>query len=160
MATAEEDTTRRHARRLTLRSLMIAAAALALAPLSAAAQQGVPVRVTVFGIHNDRGEVLAAVCPEADFLSDRCTLRAAAPAAFGAVTLTLPEVPPGRYAVQAFHDENANRTIDRSLLGMPKEGMGFSNGAAMRFGPPDFAEAAVEVGPEGADVVVPLRYFD
>lgn len=159
MVTAQREAARRGRRRPNLRGLMVAAT-LALAPLPATAQQGVSVRVTVFGVHNDRGEVLAAVCPEADFLSDRCTLRAAVPAAFGAVTLTLPEVPPGRYAVQAFHDENANRTIDRSLLGMPKEGMGFSNGAAMRFGPPDFAEAAVEVGAEGADVVVPLRYFD
>ncbi|SOE00530.1 DUF2141 domain-containing protein [Caenispirillum bisanense] len=157
MHSGQEETTRRPARRPALRSLMIAAAALAVAAVPATAQQGVPVRVTVFGIHNDRGEVLAAVCPEADFLSDRCTLRAAAPAAFGAVTLTLPAVPPGRYAVQAFHDENGNRTIDRSLFGMPKEGMGFSNGAPMRFGPPDFAEAAVDVGPQGADVVVPLR---
>lgn len=144
---------------MILRTLF-AGAALAATALPAAAQQGVPLRVTVFGIHNDRGEVLAAVCPEADFLSDRCRLRAAAPARFGAVTLTLADVPPGTYAVQVFHDENANRTIDRSLFGIPTEGMGFSNGAAMRFGPPAFSEAAVEVGPEGAEVVVPLRYFD
>lgn len=131
-----------------------------LAVQGVAAQQGATLRVTVIGVHSDRGDVLAAVCRKEDFLTRRCTLTASAPAQFGAVSLTVADVPPGTYAVQVFHDENANRDIDRGFLGRPKEGMGFSNGARMRFGPPDFAEAAVDVPAEGADVVVGLRYFD
>ena len=38
-------------------------------------------------------------------------------------------VPNGRYAVAVAHDENGNRKVDRTLIGIPKEGYGFSAGA-------------------------------
>jgi uncharacterized protein (DUF2141 family) len=81
----------------------------------------------------------------------RLSVHCARPAAAGAVALTLPDIPPGTYAVQAFHDENDNFDIDRNLLGLPPEGiMGFSNDAPMRFGPPRFDDAAIEI--DGADL--------
>ena len=40
----------------------------------------------------------------------------------------------GRYAVQAFLDENGNGEVDRALFGIPKEGVGFSNDAKIRLG--------------------------
>jgi uncharacterized protein (DUF2141 family) len=36
------------------------------------------------------------------------------------------DLPPGKYAVNIFHDENNNGRIDKGLL-LPKEGIGFSN---------------------------------
>lgn len=126
----------------------------------ASAQQGATLRVTVAGVGNDRGTLRAAVCPKEQFLTDFCTIRASAPARRGAVVMEVPDVPPGVYAVQVYHDENANRDIDRGLFGIPMEGLGFSNGARMMFGPPAFADAAFVIGPDGAAVTVPLRYFD
>ena len=68
-------------------------------------------------------------------------------------------VPPGTYAAQAFHDENGNGELDRNILGLPKEAMGFSNDAPMRMGPPRFDSAAFTVQPKDTAIRFRLRYF-
>ena len=116
--------------------------------------------ITVNGVRNANGRVLAEACPKEQFLDTRCPWRASAPAAPGQVTVRIPGVPPGVYAAQAFHDENNNKQIDRNWLGIPTEGLGFSNDARFRFGPPRFEDAAFRLGPEGGRIALTLRYFD
>lgn len=43
------------------------------------------------------------------------------------MTLTFPDLAPGTYAVLVMQDENGNGTLDSNILGIPKEGYGFSN---------------------------------
>lgn len=45
-----------------------------------------------------------------------------------------------QYAIRFIHDENGNDEFDTNILGIPKEGFGFSNDAFGRFGPKDFSE--------------------
>lgn len=116
--------------------------------------------VVVGNVRNDRGHVRVAVCPQALFLSDKCTLVGAAKARAGEVLVTVPNVPPGTYAAQSFHDENDNDDLDRTLLGMPKEGIGISNDARFRFGPPSFGDAAFQLTPAGGRIRFNLRYYD
>ncbi len=116
--------------------------------------------VTIEGIDGSKGHVLVAVCASDAFLGAGCTLTGKAPAMPGAVTVVVRDIVPGVYAVQAFHDENDNMDIDRSLLGFPREGMGFSNDAPMRYGPPRFTDAAITIGPENAATRFRMRYFD
>lgn len=149
-----------------IRTLGLAAgfAALLPAPLQAedatlAAIGTGGITVTVAGVENAQGNIRIAVCTKDEFLKPGCRFAASAPAEAGTVTLVVPDVPPGTYAVQAYHDANGNRKIDRSFFGAPKEGIGFSNGAPMKYGPPEFAEAAVKIDGPGASTVVPLKYF-
>ncbi|MEQ8459231.1 MAG: DUF2141 domain-containing protein [Sandaracinaceae bacterium] len=51
------------------------------------------------------------------------------------------DVPPGEYALAAFHDENANNDLDRNIFGIPSEGTGASNDAYNAFGPPSWDDA-------------------
>ena len=113
------------------------------APVMAAAST---VEVTVSNVRNDHGRVLVALCTRADFLRPHCAWKGSVPAAHGNVLVRIDNVPPGTYAAQAFHDENANGRLDRNLLGLPEEGMGFSHDAPMHMGPPRFAAAAFAVG--------------
>jgi uncharacterized protein (DUF2141 family) len=62
------------------------------------------------------------------------------------LNLSVPGLPPGKYAVAAYADNNGNSRMDRNVLGVPTEIYGFSNNARGRFGPPNFAEAAFELG--------------
>lgn len=55
-------------------------------------------------------------------------------------------VPPGRYAAQAYHDANGNGKADRNMLGMPTELVGFSNDVRVHFSRPKFADAAFNHG--------------
>ena len=76
----------------------------------------------------------------------------------GTLRFVLQDLPPGQYAVNAFHDENGNGDLDTNLVGIPSEGYGFANDPDASFGPPDFDAAAVEVGDGRATAVLTLRY--
>lgn len=76
----------------------------------------------------------------------------------GTLRFVLQDLPPGRYAVNAFHDENDNGDLDTNLVGIPSEGYGFANDPDSSFGPPDFDAAAIDVGDGRATAVMTLRY--
>ncbi len=134
-------------------------AALAITQLAATQAQATTVQITVTNIHNNHGQVLVALCPRADFLRPHCAWQGHTQAQPGAVTLTIPDVPPGTYAAEAFHDENNNGRLDRTLLGLPQEAMGFSNNAPLILGPPSFAAAAFPVSGDVTPISFALRYY-
>ena len=77
----------------------------------------------------------------------------------GALRFVLRDLPPGRYAVNAFHDENDNGELDTNLAGIPSEGFGFANDPPSTFGPPGFEAAAVALGDgSAAAAVMTLSY--
>ena len=115
------------------------------------------VQVTIAGVTSDKGVVQVAVCDEANYRKD-CRLTATVPAHTGAVTVDVPNVPVGTWAVLAYHDENGNKKLDTNFVGMPTEGYGFSNGAKARFGPPSFKDAAIAVGEGNVPATVTLKY--
>ena len=48
------------------------------------------------------------------------------------------DLPYGEYAVSFLHDENLNGKMEANLLGIPKEGFGFSGNSKSKMGPPDY----------------------
>jgi len=134
-------------------------ALLLAASLVAVPAQASSVFVTVTGVRNASGHVRVAVCTKAEFLKPHCLYTGNAPAAQGSVLVVVPDVPPGTYAAQAFHDENDNGVIDRNIFGIPTEGLGFSNNAKMFFGPPRFDAAAFAVGGTNVRITFSLRYY-
>ena len=66
----------------------------------------------------------------------------------GPITVTFDNLPPGTYAVGAYHDENANDHLDTNLVGLPTEGYALSNGVRAVFSKPNFYQAAFTVGAE------------
>jgi uncharacterized protein (DUF2141 family) len=117
------------------------------------------VAVTVTGVRSDRGHVRVALCQKASFLQPHCPWQGNARSVIGDTTVIVKNVPPGIYAAQAFHDEDDNGTLDRNFLGLPKEGMGFSNNAPMHFGPPRFNAASFPVTAKGATIKFALKYY-
>jgi uncharacterized protein (DUF2141 family) len=69
------------------------------------------------------------------------------------------KVPPGDYALLVFHDENGNSRMD-TMLGIPREGVGFSRNPRLRFGAPGFDTVVISVpaGPS-KEATVKLQYF-
>jgi uncharacterized protein (DUF2141 family) len=116
------------------------------------------VHVSVTGIRNGRGNILVAICDKANFPNGQCMYHGEAPARPGSVAIRVPGVPAGTWAAAVYHDEAGIRRLEYTLFGMPKQGIGFSRDARMRFGPPKFADAAFTVGETGITVMVPLRY--
>jgi len=131
---------------------------LAACLLAATAAHAATITVSISGVRNSNGHVLVALCTKADFLRPHCPWKANVAATPGTVRVDIPDVPPGIYAAQAFHDENDNGRLDRTILGLPKEAMGFSNDAPIHLGPPRFDAAAFSVGAQNEHIAFSLRY--
>jgi uncharacterized protein (DUF2141 family) len=65
---------------------------------------------------------------------------------------------PGSYAAAIIHDENGNARLD-TLMGIPREGFGFSRNPAIRFGPPKFDSARFTVDAAATPQQVRMRYL-
>ena len=65
---------------------------------------------------------------------------------------------PGDYAAAIIHDENGNARLD-TLMGIPREGFGFSRNPAIGFGPPKFEAARFAVGGNAVPQQVRMRYL-
>jgi len=124
--------------------------------LLAATASAATIEVKVSSVVGGRGKVNVAVCDKERFLKD-CLYSGSAPAQAGDTVVTIQNVPKGTWAVLAYQDENQNDKLDRNLIGIPSENYGFSRDARGRFGPPDFSDAAVEVGDEPTVARIKLR---
>ncbi|MDF1736451.1 MAG: DUF2141 domain-containing protein [Minwuia sp.] len=140
------------------RAAMLAAALLALPATVASAGE---LAIAVENIGNSEGHLRVALYREgSQFLKqgqeEAATFRNAAP---GTMVFAFPDLAAGRYGIAVFHDANANGELDSNLLGIPTEGIGFSNAAKANFGPPTFADVAVTVPDEGTVTTrAPLTY--
>jgi uncharacterized protein (DUF2141 family) len=105
-----------------------------------------PIIVTVWGLRYADGVVHVDVCTRETFLRSTCPYSAKAPARIGETTVIVPDVPPGVYAIQAYHDFNDNERVDRNPLGVPKEGIAFSQDAPLGLHGPSFDQAAFTHG--------------
>lgn len=64
------------------------------------------------------------------------------------------DLPPGRYAVAVYLDQNKNKELDRNFFGLPTEPYGFSNNPKGLMGPPSFAQTSFELS---ADMKLTIR---
>jgi uncharacterized protein (DUF2141 family) len=145
---------------------LISTLAVSLAALSAPALAGTaPVtandgalRVVVSDVRSSSGQVRVDVCPQSDFLKD-CRFGAEAPARQGETVVVVPGLPPGEYAVQAYHDGNQNHQVDRNIIGLPTEEVGFSKDPPLRLHAPTFKSTAFNYSGGEQTISLRLRHF-
>lgn len=128
----------------------------------ASAADTVTLRVVVEGLKTTTGTIRACVfsTPE-NFPSCEKgvgVVSATAPANAPTVTFDIPGVKPGQGAVSLFVDVDDTKTLERGMMGIPKEPIGFSNNAVVSFGPPKFDKAAIAIGPN-TSTTIKLKYF-
>lgn len=112
-----------------------------------AASDTANVELTITGLRSTKG--LVHLCMTANpALLNKCdkdpNARKLSLAATKATKIELTGLAPGTYAVALLHDENSNSKMD-TMLGMPREGFGFSRNPAIRLGPPKFVDASFKV---------------
>jgi uncharacterized protein (DUF2141 family) len=137
--------------RLALLALLAPSLAAAVPP------SGASIEVAVGNVTTTQGRIHVDICPQSLFLTGDCPYSAEAPAKLGTTFVTVPNVPPGRYASQVFHDRNGNGKIDRGLFGIPKEPVGFSNDAPTHMAPPKWDAAVFAHGTEPQRIALNLR---
>ncbi|KAF7599894.1 MAG: hypothetical protein CGU28_07565 [Candidatus Dactylopiibacterium carminicum] len=115
--------------------------------------------VTLSGVRSATGNLRVSVYREQDsFRKEAQAFRVqSVPAREGDVTLDFAALPPSRYAVMGYHDENANDKLDLRLGMFPLEGYGLSNNPKV-FGPPAFADSAFDLPASGSVITLKLAY--
>jgi uncharacterized protein (DUF2141 family) len=145
--------TRSLAARVACRVLI---ASVVMGAVAAGPAQAGELLLTITGLRSTDGVVRVALFdrPEA-FPRGEPVMDLIVPAEPDAVVAAFPMLPAGIYAVAFYHDENDNHTFDRSSLGLPLEGYGFSNDAPVYLSPPSFNSAAVEF--DGTERLISAR---
>ncbi|MFM9926341.1 DUF2141 domain-containing protein [Variovorax sp. H27-G14] len=120
---------------LCITTLLAPTAALA-ADLSLSVADGPAAQATLY---------VALYSDAAGYAASNALASQTTPMQEGKARLVFAGLPPGRYALRAFADENGNGKLDTNLMGMPTERYGFSNDAKGNRAPPDFEAAAFSV---------------
>ena len=122
---------------------------------------GATLTVQVEGLKDDRGKVHASLYASEDGFPTRpekALRQVDVKIEGGRASVVFEGIPPGGYAVAAYHDENGDGKLDTGFLGIPSEGLASSNDAKGFMGPPSFEKARVEVGPGETRITVRVRY--
>ena len=145
---------------MLFRGISAALAALLLTGASAA-PEAITVNLVLTGLRSSAGEVRVCVWHHGDSFPNcrkgQKVHMLAAPAA-PEVRLAVNGLTPGAYAVSVIHDENGNRRLDKSLIGIPTEGVGFSHNPRVTFGPPSFTKARFDATREPTQTIR-MKYF-
>ncbi len=145
-----------------MRALAALAVAGSIQPVfaqDAAVQSGGVLEVKIAPLHSAQGNVRLSIYRDpASFRKEARALRVLElPASEGEMSFRLEGLAPGRYAVMAYHDENANGKLDLRLGMFPIEGYGLSRNPRV-MGPPAFEDSAFELGAEGGAQQIEMRY--
>lgn len=68
------------------------------------------------------------------------------------------DIPIGKYGVRYFHDENSNGFMDSYIVGIPKEGYGFSNNPPSKFGEPALKKILFEISDDITVVIKTVNW--
>lgn len=138
----------------------ILAATPLLLLLAAAAPPTAEIEVSIEKLRNRKGEVHLCLTREPahfpDCGSDPRAVKRSAPATTGPIRIA--GLAPGGYALSIFHDENRNRKLD-TVIGIPREGFGFSRNPVVRFGAPKFRQVRIDLRPGFAREAVRMQYL-
>ena len=140
-----------------MKTLLVTALSMAL--LAPAAFAG-DLTVTFVGVRSDKGKFSAGLFGEKDGWPDgKAFAEVDIPPKPGDVTHVFKDLPPGLYAISAFHDENGNGKFDTNFIGLPKEGFAFSNDAKPGLAPPNFKASAFPVGEGPTAITIHVDYW-
>lgn len=129
-----------------------------LSSIAATAQASYKIKLTI--PDNKKGDVYIGWYANADdFMKPKKATIAKMVKADGAghVTVTFDKVPPGKYAISAFLDENGDQDLNLGFFGKPTEKYGFSNNIRPAMRPAFFNEAAFDVDGKNGEMTIELK---
>lgn len=141
------------------RTLAVLSLSLAATTTAVTIAHAADLTVTVSGLQGSDGNLRVALYdnPESFRHEDRAAAVKWVPATAADQPVVFSGLAPGRYAVIAYHDANADGKLDLFLGMFPAEGWGMTNDPAV-IGPPSFDPAAIDLPADGASVTIPLHY--
>lgn len=130
------------------------------------APKGATLTVSVNGIRTERGNVCLSLFNSPDGFpdsGDKAILAECFTVVGRSFDIKIEDVPPGTYAIALWHDENRDRKMNYNFLGIPKEGVAFSENGRPRIspppGPPNFSAIAFEMKSEPRSTSSKMTYL-
>ena len=127
--------------------------------LSAAAPAG-DLEIRLERVRNERGAVHLCLTRDPahfpDCGKDPAAVKRSVAANVHVIRFTA--VRPGDYALSVLHDENRNGRLD-TLVGVPREGFGFSRSPRVLFGPPRFDQVRFGIAEGFTRQTVRMQYL-
>ena len=124
--------------------------------------QGGVIHVDAVGLRNSKGQVFCALYASAEgFPKDgqKAIRRDTSSISEKKASCNFSGIEPGTYAVSVFHDENSNGKLDTNFLGIPREGVGASNGARGHMGPSKFDAAQFQFSGGRLNLKITINYL-
>jgi uncharacterized protein (DUF2141 family) len=115
--------------------------------------------VTMAGIQHSKGQIHVGLYSDPKTFRKEAQAHAniAVVAVVGETTVRFDDLPPGRYAIMAYHDEDGNGELNRRLGMFPTEGYGLSNNPSASVGPPAFGDSAFDLPTKDGALRIDIR---
>jgi uncharacterized protein (DUF2141 family) len=139
-----------------------AAETVSCAPAAGQSAQNGRIRIKICNLRNTSGIIGIALFTTKKGFPDKQTMAyttTTLPASDTQCEVVFDDVPYGTYAVSILHDENNNGKMDKTFIGIPREGFGTSNNPKIRRGPPGFEESQFALDHKEVDLNISLNYF-
>jgi len=139
-------------------SLLLAAS---IASIAASPPPSAELDIAISGLRNQSGAVLLCLTQRSEAQYLDCAkdparvMRVVNSGQADAVRIS--GLAPGEYSLLVIHDENRNGKLD-TMLGVPREGFGFSRNPALRMGPPRYGDVRFAVTGQSRQAVK-LKYL-
>jgi uncharacterized protein (DUF2141 family) len=124
-------------------------------------QNSAKLTVKVTGFKNDKGVVRALLFNSENGFPEATekAIRSASVKINGTqAEFDFENLPPGRYAISLFHDSQNSGKLRTNLVGIPRDGYGFSNNSMGTFGPPSFKDASFQITAGQNTHIIKLRH--
>ncbi|MGB0909945.1 MAG: DUF2141 domain-containing protein [Nitrospirales bacterium] len=120
-----------------------------------------PISVFIQGLRNNQGTIKAKLYgdnPDDFLVSGKKLYTRRVPAQQQSLPLCLYAPKPGYYAIVIHHDENGNKKLDQNWIGLPIEGVGFSNNPELLLAPPNHKDVTFQVQDRPVTIDIQLHY--
>ena len=113
--------------------------------------------ISILSLHDTEHDVYIAVSRKTDGFPDKPDMAKAIivkPAGKNNISITVTDLPYGKYAILVFQDMNGNKKLDKNFLGIPTEPFAFSNNYKPMFSAPRWEDCEFEYSANSNTVTI------
>ena len=133
-----------------------------LVAASAAGANAQHTQITVSGIRSDKGQVIVSLFKDEASYEDEKPFKKIPfdkKAIKNGTLVVNYKLDPGTYGITLLDDENKNGEMEKNVIGIPKEGFGFSNFFMEKKKKPAFSDFKTNIKGEGDKVQIKVKYM-